>query len=106
MADSPAPPAAQRSPDPGPKQETAPPSQAQPDPAFERWRRKAAGAIGYGLSLEDEAKRAERKRLEQLDNEWSKCQKWKNELMRNSPSVSPSFCLTSSRFTDCLLACI
>jgi hypothetical protein len=80
MADSPA----QRSPESVPKQETA----AQPDPAFERWRRKAAWVVGYGLSPEDEAKRAERKRLERLDNEWSKCQKWKSDLMRNSPSVS------------------
>jgi len=82
MADSPA----QRSAESVPKQEAA----AQPDPAFERWRRKAAWVVGYGLSPEDEAKRTEMKRLEQLDNEWSKCQKWKNDLMRNSPSVSRS----------------
>ena len=83
MADTPA----QRSTESVPKQETA----AEPDPAFERWRRKAAWVVGYGLAPEDEAKRAGMKRLEQVENEWSKCQKWKNDLMRNSPSVSRSF---------------
>lgn len=83
MADTPP----QRSPESVPKQEAA----AEPDPAFERWRRKAAWVVGYGLAPEDEAKRAGMKRLEQVENEWSKCQKWKNDLMRNSPSVSRSF---------------
>jgi inner membrane protease ATP23 len=81
MADTPT----QRSaPESVPKEEAA----AEPDPAFERWRRKAAWVVGYGLSPEDEVKRAEMKRLEQVENEWSKCQKWKIDLMKNSPSVS------------------
>jgi len=82
MTDTPA----ERSPESDPKQEAV----AGPDPAFERWRRKAAWVVGYGLSPEDETKRAEMKRLEQVENEWSKCQKWKNDLMRNSPSISRS----------------
>ena len=85
MADTPAP----RKPESVPRQETA----TEPDPAFERWRRKAAWVVGYGLSPENEVKRAEMKRLEQVETEWSKCQKWKNDLMRNSPSVSLSFSL-------------
>ena len=86
MADS----SPQRSAESAPKQEASASPQAQPDPAFERWRRKAAWVAGYGLSPEDEAKRAEMKRLEHLDKDWAKCQKWKNDLMRNSPSVSCS----------------
>ena len=88
MAESPA----QQSPESGPKREaTAPapaPAHVRPDPAFDRWRRKAAWVVGYGLSPEDEARRTEIQRLEQLDKEWSTCQKWKHDLMRNSPSVS------------------
>ena len=84
MADTPAP----RKPESAPKQETTAAAAAESDPAFERWRRKAAWVVGYGLSPEDEVKRAEIKRLEQVETEWSKCQKWKNDLMRNSPSVS------------------
>jgi inner membrane protease ATP23 len=77
-----------RAAEPVPKQDASASPQAQPDAAFDRWRRKAAWVAGYGLSPEDEAKRAETERLERLDREWSKCQKWKTDLMKNSPSVS------------------
>lgn len=87
MADTPA----QRSPESVPKHEAAAEPAAEPDPAFERWRRKAAWVVGYGLSADDETKRAEMKRSERVENEWSKCQKWKNDLMRNSQSVRFSF---------------
>ena len=89
----------------GPEQGATPSSQARPDPAFERWRRKAAWTAGYGLSAEDEARRAEMQRLERLDNEWSKCQKWKNDLMRNSPSVSSPSVRRVCILLMCLLAC-
>ncbi|KZO94061.1 mitochondrial inner membrane protease ATP23 [Calocera viscosa TUFC12733] len=74
-----------------------PSSSALPEPSgsqsaedlgsFERWRRSAAWITGLGLTPEQEAARAKEQVRKNNESQWEQCQKWKTDLMWNSPAI-------------------
>ncbi|KDQ15572.1 hypothetical protein BOTBODRAFT_31466 [Botryobasidium botryosum FD-172 SS1] len=67
--------------------------------AFDRWRRSAAWITGVGLSPEDQTARGREKALAAEESQWRRCEKWKADLLRNSPAVT--FMLQHLRYSGC-----
>ncbi|KZT58320.1 hypothetical protein CALCODRAFT_495047 [Calocera cornea HHB12733] len=55
--------------------------------SFERWRKSAAWITGLGLSPEEEVVRAQEQERKTNAYQWERCQKWKTDLMWNSPGI-------------------
>ncbi|KAG8829727.1 Mitochondrial inner membrane protease atp23 [Serendipita sp. 405] len=67
--------------------------------SFERWRQRAAWVTGLGLSPEDQKKREEFNLLKGMESDWKRCEKWKTEMLHNSPAVV--FMMKQLQLIDC-----
>ncbi|KAG9006457.1 Mitochondrial inner membrane protease atp23 [Tulasnella sp. 427] len=56
--------------------------------AFDRWRKSAAWITGVGLTPEETARRKASQAAEAEEAMWVRCEKWKSDLMKNSPAVT------------------
>ncbi|WVW85615.1 mitochondrial inner membrane protease ATP23 [Kwoniella bestiolae CBS 10118] len=61
-------------------------------PAFERWRLSLSNFTGLGLSDEEKERRV-------LERDWDKCEKYKRDLMSNSPMIT--FLLSHLKHSGC-----
>ncbi|KAK4689003.1 hypothetical protein P7C73_g1106, partial [Tremellales sp. Uapishka_1] len=59
----------------------------RPTTSFERWRKSLSQFTGLGLSPAETEERERRKGDETLERDWDRCEKWKKDLMSNSPIV-------------------
>ncbi|KAG9033063.1 Mitochondrial inner membrane protease atp23 [Tulasnella sp. UAMH 9824] len=67
---------------------TAPDAQDKDLKAFDRWRKSVSWITGVGLTPEDQARRKATKDAEAEEAMWVRCEKWKADLMKNSPAVT------------------
>ncbi|KAG8967325.1 Mitochondrial inner membrane protease atp23 [Tulasnella sp. 419] len=55
--------------------------------AFERWRQSAAWITGIGLTEEQKLQKSLQKKRDLEEAQWIRCERWKADLMKNSPAV-------------------
>ncbi|BEI86330.1 hypothetical protein CcaverHIS002_0606170 [Cutaneotrichosporon cavernicola] len=69
---------------------SGPSSAPTPDsvPGFESWRRSLAQFTGMGLSDEERLLRDTEAERQQLEKDWTKCERWKKDLMTKSPIIT------------------